>query len=84
MDKRQLSRILLTLILLTAFGTVHAYADHGHTLPKKVGILLVAFGSSEDSAQVSFENIEKQVETAFPDIPVRLAYTCHIIRAKLA
>jgi sirohydrochlorin cobaltochelatase len=69
---------------LTAFGTVHAYADHGHTLPQKVGILLVAFGSSEDSAQVSFENIEKQVETAFPDIPVRWAYTSHIIRAKLA
>lgn len=84
MDKKKLSRMLLTLILLTAFGTVHAYADHGHKLPKKVGILLVAFGSSEDSAQVSFENIEKQVKTAFPDIPVRWAYTSHIIRAKLA
>lgn len=84
MDKKKLFSMLSTLILLTAFGTVHAYADHGHTLPKKVGILLVAFGSSEDSAQVSFENIEKQVETAFPDTPVRWAYTSHIIRAKLA
>jgi sirohydrochlorin cobaltochelatase len=84
MVKKKLYRMLLTLILLAAFGAVHAYADHGHTLPKKVGILLVAFGSSEDSAQVSFENIEKQVKAAFPDIPVRWAYTSHIIRAKLA
>jgi sirohydrochlorin cobaltochelatase len=84
MDKKKISRMLLTLILLAAFGTVHTYADHGHKLPKKVGILLVAFGSSEESAQVSFENIEKQVKTAFPDIPVRWAYTSHIIRAKLA
>jgi sirohydrochlorin cobaltochelatase len=84
MDKKKISRMLLTLILLAAFGTVHAYADHGHKLPKKVGILLVAFGSSEESAQVSFENIEKQVKTAFPDIPVRWAYTSHIIRTKLA
>jgi sirohydrochlorin cobaltochelatase len=76
--------MLLMLVLLTALGTVNAYADHGHTLPKKVGILLVAFGSSEASAQVSFENIEKQVKAAFPDIPVRWAYTSHIIRAKLA
>lgn len=84
MDKKKLSRMLLTLILLADFGTVHAYADHGHKLPKKVGILLMAFGSSDDSAQVSFENIEKQVKTAFPDALVRWAYTSHIIRAKLA
>ncbi|MDY6832662.1 MAG: sirohydrochlorin cobaltochelatase [Thermodesulfobacteriota bacterium] len=84
MDKKKLFSMLLTLILLAAFGTVHAYADHGHTLSQKVGILLVSFGSSEESAQVSFENIEKQVKAAFPDTPVRWAYTSHIIRAKLA
>jgi sirohydrochlorin cobaltochelatase len=57
---------------------------HGGKAPKKVGILLVAFGSSEASAQVSFENIEKKVIAAFPGIPVRWAYTSHIIREKLA
>jgi sirohydrochlorin cobaltochelatase len=61
-----------------------ASGGHGPDHPKKVGVLLVAFGSSEESAQVSFENIEKQVKTAFPDIPVRWAYTSHIIRTKLA
>lgn len=57
---------------------------HGDEAPKKVGILLVAFGSSEDSAQVSFQNIDKKVKSAYPDIPVRWAYTSTIIRKKLA
>ena len=57
---------------------------HGHKSPKKVGILLVAFGSSEASAQVSFENIEKKVKAAYTGIPVRWAYTSTIIRKKLA
>ena len=43
----------------------------------------MAFGSSEASAQVSFENIDKKVKTAYPNIPVRWAYTSHIIRTKL-
>ncbi len=49
-----------------------------------MGILLVAFGSSEASAQVSFENIDRMVKKAYPDIPVRWGYTSHIIRKKLA
>ena len=57
---------------------------HGHKDSKKVGILLVAFGSSEESAQVSFENIDRKVRAAYPEIPVRWAYTSHIIRDKLA
>ncbi len=61
-----------------------ASSGHDRKAPKKVGILLVAFGSSEASAQVSFENIEKKVIAAYPEIPVRWAYTSHIIREKLA
>ena len=57
---------------------------HGDKAPKKVGILLVAFGSSEPSAQVSFENIDKKVKTTYAGIPVRWAYTSTIIRKKLA
>jgi len=57
---------------------------HGDAAPKKVGILLVAFGSSEASAQVSFANIDRKVKEAYPGIPVRWAYTSHIIRNKLA
>jgi len=47
-----------------------------------VGILLVTFGSSKASAQVSFENIDKKTKAAFSDIPVRWAYTSTIIRKK--
>ena len=49
-----------------------------------MGILLVAFGSSLPDAQVSFENIDKNTRTAYPEIPVHWAYTSHIIRKKLA
>ena len=44
----------------------------------------MAFGSSEASAQVSFEKIEKKTRATYPDIPVRWAYTSTIIRKKLA
>jgi sirohydrochlorin cobaltochelatase len=50
----------------------------------KKGILLVAFGTSEASAKVSFQNIEAKVKAAFPGVDVVWAYTSHIIRHKLA
>jgi len=72
------------VLLLIVFAASALAAGHGHGKEKKVGILLVAFGSSEESAQVSFENIDKKVKSAYPNIPVRWAYTSHIIRKKLA
>lgn len=72
------------MLLAFLFLSNTAYAHGGHKAPKKVGILLVAFGSSETSAQVSFKNIDKKVKSAYPEIPVRWAYTSHIIRNKLA
>jgi sirohydrochlorin cobaltochelatase len=82
--KKQLL-ILSLAILFTICLCANALAGtHGHKASKKVGILLVAFGSSEPSAQVSFENIDKKVKAAYPGIPVRWAYTSSIIRKKLA
>ncbi|MBW2408533.1 MAG: sirohydrochlorin cobaltochelatase, partial [Deltaproteobacteria bacterium] len=76
--------ILLSMTVVFCLST-HVWAGvHGHKTPKKVGILLVAFGSSEPSAQVSFENIDKKVKATYPGIPVRWAYTSSIIRKKLA
>ena len=72
--------ILLTVFLCTSIMA----AGHSHKVPEKVGILLVAFGSSKMSAQVSFENIDKKVKATYPEIPVRWAYTSTIIRKKLA
>ncbi len=72
--------ILISFFLCTAVLA----GGHGHKAPQKVGILLVAFGSSLPDAQVSFANIDKNAKAAYPGIPVRWAYTSHIIRKKLA
>jgi sirohydrochlorin cobaltochelatase len=71
-------------VLLMALSAAAWAAGHGEAQEKKVGILLVAFGSSEASAQVSFDNLDRKVKATYPDIPVRWAYTSSIIRAKLA
>jgi sirohydrochlorin cobaltochelatase len=82
--KKILCSSLVLLFSVCLCTSVMAGGGHGKKAEKKVGILLVAFGSSEASAQVSFDNIEKKVGAAYPDIPSRWAYTSHIIRRKLA
>ena len=79
------NRAVVFCVLLSLFWTgVSVAGNHGKAEDKKVGILLVTFGTSEASAQVSFTNIDEQVKAAYPDIAVKWAYTSHIIRAKLA
>ena len=75
---------VLAIMLIVGFCTLTMAGEHGHKASQKVGIVLVAFGSSESSAQVSFENIDKKVKAAYSGIPIRWAYTSHIIRKKLA
>lgn len=82
-NKKFVGIVTFTVLCLVAMNCF-ASGGHGHKSPKKVGILLVAFGSSEESAQVSFENIDKKVKETYPGIPVRWAYTSTIIRQKLA
>ena len=84
MKRTVMGLVLLLTLALVAAGPAIAGGGHGHKKEKKVGILLVAFGSSEESAQVSFENIDRKVKQRYPGIPVRWAYTSSIIRAKLA
>jgi sirohydrochlorin cobaltochelatase len=75
---------LTCLALALLLPIAAAAAGHGLDKPKMVGILLVAFGSSEPRAQVSFENIARKVKATYPDTPVRWAYTSTIIRKKMA
>ena len=82
--KKAAWRLCLLLVLAVLIAAPVGAAGHGRRDAKKVGILLVAFGSSEASAQVSFDNIERAVKAAYPDLPLRWAYTSSIIRAKLA
>jgi len=74
----------LCIAMLLLMNNPLLASGHGHKKETKVGILLVAFGSSEKSAQISFVNIEKKVRDTWPKIPIRWAYTSHIIRHKLA
>ncbi len=76
--------VVAFVVLLSMLAGVAVASHHGDDKEQKKAILLVAFGSSEESAQVSFENIDKRVKKAYPEIPVKWAYTSHIIRKKLA
>jgi sirohydrochlorin cobaltochelatase len=81
--KKQLSVLIALALTILIAGNAFA-GHHGKKHDKKTGILLVAFGSSEASAQISFKTIDKKVKAAHPDVPIFWAYTSHIIRAKLA
>ena len=81
------TRIYRTILFAALFSLIssNCFASGVEKeIPRKEGILLVAFGSSEKSAQVSFKNIDRRVKAAYPGIPVRWAYTSRIIRDKLA
>jgi sirohydrochlorin cobaltochelatase len=83
--RRRMKNVALTflLILAASFAAFTAVA-HGEAKPEKTGILLVAFGTSVPEAQVAFDNINRKVKAAFPEVEVRWAFTSSIIRGKLA
>ena len=83
MKKWKQTVIAVICMVMVAFVAAHA-GGHGKKEQKKAGILLVAFGSTIPEAQVSFENIDRAVKASFSKIPVRWAYTSHMIRKKLA
>ena len=64
----------------------HGHEHHHHDEDKdmKKGILLAAFGSSYPQAQPALDNIEKMTKEAFPEVPVRWAYTSRMVRHSLA
>ncbi|MBF0103080.1 MAG: sirohydrochlorin cobaltochelatase [Desulfobacterales bacterium] len=79
---RKISVCLLTVLMLMSLTAM--VAAHGKKKPVKKGILLVSFGTSVPEAQVAFKHIEEKVKAEFPNVPLRWAYTSHIIRHKLA
>jgi sirohydrochlorin cobaltochelatase len=73
------------LLLLVPILAGPAGAGHGeHERPEKRGILLAAFGTTVPEARAALDNVEEEVRKAFPDLPVRWAYTSHMVRQKLA
>ncbi len=86
---KRVSVVWMAMYCLLCWGFAEpAQAQHaaGHrgAAEKGMGILLVAFGTSIPEAQGAFADIEKMVHAAFPEVPVRWAYTSVIIRKKLA
>jgi sirohydrochlorin cobaltochelatase len=71
----------LVVLLAAAGGFASA---HEKSRPAKKGILLVAFGTSIPEARKAYDNIERMMKAAFPDVPIRWAYTSSMIRRKLA
>jgi sirohydrochlorin cobaltochelatase len=71
--------LLLTAVALAAsfFATPAQAYDREKGRPT---IVLAAFGTTEVEALNSFTNIIDQVEKAFPDYDVRIAFTSNIIR----
>lgn len=49
----------------------------------KTAILLAAFGSRHKNAKASLDHIVERVRTAYPDYPIRVAYTSRIIRGHM-
>ncbi|OEU70665.1 MAG: sirohydrochlorin cobaltochelatase [Desulfovibrio sp. S3730MH75] len=72
--------VLFFLLILPSI----VLAGHGEPAAVKKGILLIAFGSSMDEAQVSFDNLDAAVKKTFPDVPVRWSFSSAIIRKVLA
>jgi sirohydrochlorin cobaltochelatase len=82
--KNKIAVMFSMLLLLLVFTQPSLGAQHGKVKPEKKGILLVAFGSSIPEAMVAFEHIENKAKEAFPEIPIRWAFTSHMIRKKMA
>lgn len=88
MRSTRLNRTLLVVSMCAALLVsvqVERVLAAGHTKKEEKGpaILLVTFGTSIESAQVAFKNIEKRFKAAFPKTVVRWAYTSKMIRKKL-
>jgi sirohydrochlorin cobaltochelatase len=77
MKRKALLLILAWIVLLTPVAPVEAGQ-------KKTGILLVAFGTTVQRAQAAYDRIDSRMRSAFPDIPIRWAFTSATVRKRLA
>lgn len=76
-------RTTLYLTLAIVLFAFPALAGHGGERPAKQAILLVAFGTSAPEAQAAYANLDRLARAAFPETPIRWAFTSSMIRAKL-
>ena len=79
-----LAKATLLFVLISLLLPASSLLAHGEKRPMKKGILLVGFGTTIPEARVSYENIERSVKEAFPEVPVYWSYTSRIIIRKMA
>ena len=82
MIKKLISTILFGLILFSVFSKPTVAAENEKKQPEsgKAAIILASFGTTVPSAVESIINIQRKVQAAFPEVPVRVTFTSNIIR----
>ncbi|MDP3426493.1 MAG: sirohydrochlorin cobaltochelatase [Humidesulfovibrio sp.] len=66
--------LTITLALALAMPGA-AQAGHGAKAPDKKAVLVVVFGTTDAEGAKAYDGLKTATEKAFPDLPVRLAYT---------
>ena len=72
-------KIVLTLVLALMLSVQFATAGE-HQVKHKNGIVLAMFGTTVEPALRGLLNIKEKMEQAYPETPVRIAFTSNIIR----
>ena len=75
-----MKKSIITLIAVSLSLVLACVAFGMGEQPNKKAIVLAGFGTSYPSALVPITNIQKQVQKAFPDVAVKVAFTSNIIR----
>jgi len=73
----------LTLVMIVSISTTAISSTEKQKTDKKA-IVIAVFGTTYPKALQSLLHLQEKMEQAFPDIPVRMAFTSEIIRAKWA
>ena len=80
---KRLSIVFVAVALFIATAGIAAASTHTPTPPQKA-VVLAVFGTTHPNALSAILRLQEKVEKAFPDMPVALAFTSEIVRAKWA
>ena len=82
MIKKLISITLFGMILFTVLSNpaLAAETKKKQLTTGKPAIILASFGTTVPAAVESIINIQKKVQAAFPEVPVRVTFTSNIIR----
>ena len=67
-------------VLLVLLMTQLAQAGHGQQANHKTAVVLAMFGTTMEPALEGLLNIKRQISKAYPNTPIKIAFTSNIIR----